>query len=199
MQPAWKAWGCEICLPLVTFDYIWLPFVTGFDWAWLGLTYWAFLQHFLYLLTNVNYDLLSCSRSQKVDAPPESRMFLLNFLHNRELRIPSWTKIMFRHNRMITFHRCPLRARPEKHRIGSISILRSLKVDNGIKMRKESNFKPTNLSAWSSCTWSPWGRAGAPSPPWWGSPWWGRKCCRRDPRTWGPRHCGTPSTLSRNL
>ena len=49
-KPAWKAWGCEICLPLVTFVYLWLPLVT-FGYLWLPLVtfgylswpYWAFL------------------------------------------------------------------------------------------------------------------------------------------------------------
>ena len=28
MKPAWKAWGCESCLALVTFGYLWIPLVT---------------------------------------------------------------------------------------------------------------------------------------------------------------------------
>ena len=50
-KPAWKAWGCEICLPLFIFAHLWLPLVTfpGLQgltrpyWAPLGLTYWASL------------------------------------------------------------------------------------------------------------------------------------------------------------
>ena len=53
-KPAWKAWGCEICLPLVTFGYLSLslvlPFLalkslTGPYWALLGFTllYWTLL------------------------------------------------------------------------------------------------------------------------------------------------------------
>ena len=57
----------------------------------------------------------------------------------------------------------------------------------------------SHLSDESSCTWWPWARASAPSPPWSGSPWWERRCCRRGRRTWGPRHSGTPSTWCRIL
>ena len=49
-KPAWKACGWEICLPLVTFVYLWLTLVTfpGLTepyWCLLGLTrpYWALL------------------------------------------------------------------------------------------------------------------------------------------------------------
>ena len=28
-QPAWKAWGCKICLLLVTFVYLWLPLLAA--------------------------------------------------------------------------------------------------------------------------------------------------------------------------
>ena len=46
-KPAWKAWGCEICLPLVTLPYLTFPYfpsgslVLSFTWpalALLGLT-----------------------------------------------------------------------------------------------------------------------------------------------------------------
>ena len=51
----------------------------------------------------------------------------------------------------------------------------------------------------SSCTWWPWGRAGAPSPPWSGSPWWGRRCCQTGQRTLDLRHSDTPNILFRIL
>ena len=45
-KPAWKAWGCEICLPLVNFGYLSLPYwallallgLTGHYWVLLGFT-----------------------------------------------------------------------------------------------------------------------------------------------------------------
>ena len=48
-EPAWKAWGCEICLPLVTLGYLSLPLLTlaylclPYTFLCVAMSYWALL------------------------------------------------------------------------------------------------------------------------------------------------------------